>query len=78
MFNSTETNEEQSDIFNVQILSIAFSLMITEVSEYEFIHVLIVTKLKFPLLVPVVVSKYCLLRIINVHPDRKKKKKYLN
>lgn len=78
MFNSTETNGEQPDIFHIQILSIAFSLMIMEVFEYEFIHVLTVTEVKFLSLVPGAVSKYHLLRVINVYPDRKKIQSYLN
>lgn len=71
MFNSTQINEEEPDILPIQILSIHFSLMIMEVSEYKFINVLIVAAVKFSLLVPGVVSKHCLLRVMNVYPARK-------
>lgn len=66
MFNSTQTNEEQPDIFYKQTLWMHFSLMITEVSEYEFINVFIVAAVNFSLLGPGVLSIYCLLRVINV------------
>jgi len=72
MFNSTPTNEEQPDMFHIKIISINFSLMIMEVSEYKFINLLIVAGVKFPLLVTGVVSKYSVLRVINVYLDRKK------
>lgn len=39
MFNSAQTNEEQP-VTATQILLIQFSLMIMEVSEYEFINLL--------------------------------------
>lgn len=71
MFNSAQTNEEQPDNSHTNSIDWVFSN--DHGSIWIWIHKYTYGWSEFPFLVTGVISKYCVLGLLDMCPDRKKK-----